>query len=288
MIRVWGKGGIWSNFAMVSKRLSFERLFDLLPNLYKPAVIWYGIDERIELSGHVVNMWSSKVAALHMALPPHWRSIVWAAGIWRAGNVLTLDSNQGAQLSLACDEANLDPEAEVSALTPLASLALRWPGTLPPLTLDGAADLMSYPDSFTPIACPPGAPAWLSNGELESRQQILDQSGLCAQTLADINYSQKPQEVTALTPPSSNQATINPGQTNRTSQPLSPNSKTTRPNSEESYTNEITPLAISTSDTRQALLATLGAWLDGRTALLLDPQLPTDQMRRALTQEGCS
>lgn len=154
MIRVWGKGGIWSNFAMVSKRLSFERLFDLLPNLYKPAVIWYGIGERIELSGHVVNMWSSKVAALldseigapsltvHMALPPHWRSIVWAAGIWRAGNVLTLDSDQGAQLSLACDEANLDPEAEVSVLTPLASLALRWPGTLPPLTLDGAADLI--------------------------------------------------------------------------------------------------------------------------------------------------
>jgi len=285
---------------MVSRSLSFEHLFDLLSNLYKPAVIWYGIDERIELSGHVVNMWSSKVAALldseigtpsltvHMALPPHWRSIVWAAGIWRAGNVLTLDSDQGAQLSLACDEANLDPEAEVSALTPLASLALRWPGTLPPLTLDGAADLMSYPDSFTPIACPPDAPAWLSNGELESRQQILDQSGLYAQTLADINYSQKPQEVTALTPPSSNQATINPGQTNRTSQPLSPNSKTTRPNSEESYTNEITPLAISTSDTCQALLATLGAWLNGRTALLLDPQLPAQQMRRALAQEGCT
>lgn len=245
-------------------------------------------------------MWSSKVAALldseigtpsltvHMALPPHWRSIVWAAGIWRAGNVLTLDSNQGAQLSLACDEANLDPEAEVSALTPLASLALRWPGTLPPLTLDGAADLMSYPDSFTPIACPPDAPAWLSNGELESRQQILYQSGLCTQTLADINYSQKPQKITTLTASSPNQATINPRQTNRTSQSLSPNSKTTRPNSEESYTNKITPLAIFTSDTRQVLLATLGAWSDGRTALLLDPQLPTDQMRRALVQEGCS
>lgn len=285
---------------MVSRSLSFERLFDLLPNLYKPAVIWYGIDERIELSGHIVNMWSSKVAALldseigapsltvHMALPPHWRSIVWAAGIWRAGNVLTLDSNQGAQLSLACDEANLDPEAEVSALTPLASLALRWPRALPPLTLDGAADLMSYPDSFAPIACPPGAPAWLSNGELEPRQQILDRAGLYAQTLANVNDSQKPQETTALTASSPNQAAINPGQTNRTSQPSSPNSKTTRPNSKESYTNEITPLAISTSDTREALLATLGAWLDGRTALLLDPQLPTDQMRRALVQEGCS
>ena len=285
---------------MVSKRLSFERLFDLLPNLYKPAVIWYGIDERIELSGHVVNMWSSKVAALldseigapsltvHMALPPHWRSIVWATGIWRAGNILTLDSNQGAQLSLACDEANLDPEAEVSALTPLASLALRWPGTLPPLTLDGAADLMSYPDSFAPIACPPGAPAWLSNGELESRQQILDRAGLYAQTLADINDSQKPQEITALTASSPNQAVINPEQTNRTSHSLRPSSKATRPNSKESYANEITPLAISTSDTCQALLATLGAWLNGRTALLLDPQLPTDQMRRTLAQEGCS
>lgn len=295
-----GEGGIWSNFAMVSKRLSFERLFDLLPNLYKPAVIWYGIDERIELSGHVVNMWSSKVAALldseigapsltvHMALPPHWRSIVWATGIWRAGNILTLDSNQGAQLSLACDEANLDPEAEVSALTPLASLALRWPGTLPPLTLDGAADLMSYPDSFAPIACPPGAPAWLSNGELESRQQILDRAGLYAQTLADINDSQKPQETTALTASSPNQAAINPGQTNRTSHSLRPSSKATRPNSKESYANEITPLAISTSDTCQALLATLGAWLNGRTALLLDPQLPADQMQRALAQEGCS
>ena len=285
---------------MVSRSLSFERLFDLLPNLYKPAVIWYGIDERIELSGHVVNMWSSKVAALldseigaprltvHMALPPHWRSIVWAAGIWRAGNILTLDSNQGAQLSLACDEANLDPEAEVSALTPLASLALRWPGVLPPLTLDGAADLMSYPDSFAPIACPPGAPAWLSNGELESRQQILDRAGLYAQTLANVKDSQKPQETTALTASSPNQAAINPGQTNRTSHSLRPSSKATRPNSKESYANEITPLAISTSDTSQAPLATLGAWLNGRTALLLDPQLPAQQMHRALAQEGCT
>lgn len=300
MIRVWGKGGIWSNFAMVSRSLSFEHLFDLLPNLYKPAIIWYGVGERIELSGHVVNMWSSKVAALldseigapsltvHMALPPHWRSIVWATGIWRAGNVLTLDSDQEAELSLACNEENLDPEAEVSVLTPLASLALRWPGTLPPLTLDGAADLMSYPDSFTPIACPPNAPAWLSNGELESRQQILDRAGLYAQTLVDINDSQKPQEITTLTASSPNQAAINPKQTNRTSHPLSSNSKTTRPNSKERYANEITPLAISTSDTSQALLATLGAWLDGRTALLLDPQLPADQMQRALAQEGCA
>lgn len=285
---------------MVSRSLSFEHLFDLLPNLYKPAIIWYGVGERIELSGHVVNMWSSKVAALldseigtpsltvHMALPPHWRSIVWAAGIWRAGNVLTLDSDQEAELSLACNEENLDPGAEVSVLTPLASLALRWPGTLPPLTLDGAADLMSYPDSFAPIACPPSAPAWLSNGELESRQQILDRAGLYAQTLADINDSQKPQEITALTASSPNQAIINPEQTNRTSHSLHPSSKATRPNSKESYANEITPLAISTSDTSQALLATLGAWLNGRTALLLDPQLPADQMQRALAQEGCA
>lgn len=285
---------------MVSRSLSFEHLFDLLPNLYKPAIIWYGVGERIELSGHVVNMWSSKVAALldseigtpsltvHMALPPHWRSVVWAAGIWRAGNVLTLDSDQEAELSLACNEENLDPGAEVSVLTPLASLALRWPGTLPPLTLDGAADLMSYPDSFAPIACPPSAPAWLSNGELESRQQILDRAGLYAQTLADINDSQKPQEITALTVSSLNQAAINPEQTNRTSHPLSSSSKATRPNSKESYANEITPLAISTSDTSQALLATLGAWLNGRTALLLDPQLPADQMQRALAQEGCT
>lgn len=285
---------------MVSRSLSFEHLFDLLPNLYKPAIIWYGVGERIELSGHVVNMWSSKVAALldseigtpsltvHMALPPHWRSIVWAAGIWRAGNVLTLDSDQEAELSLACNEENLDPGAEVSVLTPLASLALRWPGTLPPLTLDGAADLMSYPDSFAPIACPPSAPAWLSNGEFESRQQILDRAGLYAQTLANVNDLQKPQEITALTASSPNQAAINPKQTNRTSHSLHPNSKATRPNSKESYANEITPLAISTSDTSQALLATLGAWLNGRTALLLDPQLPAQQMHRALAQEGCT
>lgn len=285
---------------MVSRSLSFEHLFDLLPNLYKPAIIWYGVGERIELSGHVVNMWSSKVAALldseigtpsltvHMALPPHWRSIVWAAGIWRAGNVLTLDSDQEAELSLACNEENLDPGAEVSVLTPLASLALRWPGTLPPLTLDGAADLMSYPDSFAPIACPPSAPAWLSNGKLKSRQQILDRAGLYAQTLADINDSQKPQEITALTASSPNQAVINPEQTNRTSHSLRPSSKATRPNSEESYANEITPLAISTSDISQALLTTLGAWLNSRTALLLDPQLPAQQMRRALAQEGCA
>ena len=108
-------------------------------------------------------MWLAKIAGLitsestqgdgvHVGLPPHWRTVAWACGAWLAGRgVLLGDEEEIAtagltpELSVAFTAERLCDEAEVQVLVPPASLALRWPGELPALALDGAADLMHYP-----------------------------------------------------------------------------------------------------------------------------------------------
>ncbi len=57
---------------------------------------------------------------------------------------------------MALDDEQLCPDAEVQVLAPPQSLALRWPAPLPPLVLDGVADLMAYPDHYV---SPPGTAA---------------------------------------------------------------------------------------------------------------------------------
>ncbi len=136
------------------------------------------------MSGVTIRRWLSKVASLvseeacaqpggnapcvHICLPTHWRALVWACGTWLAGGAVVLGGGEETtrslesaptipqpQVSVACAPQELLAQAPAQVLTPLASLALRWTGELPPLTIDGAADLMPRPDSFLPPAtCP--------------------------------------------------------------------------------------------------------------------------------------
>ena len=151
----------------------YDPLLPLLPgpqDADRPWLICYGIDERVELTGHVLSMWLAKIAGLitsestqgdgvHVGLPPHWRTVAWTCGAWLAGRgVLLGDEEEIAtagltpELSVAFTAERLCDEAEVQVLVPPASLALRWPGEIPALALDGAADLMHYPDHFTPVS----------------------------------------------------------------------------------------------------------------------------------------
>ena len=102
-----------------------DPLLPLLPgpqDADRPWLICYGIDERVELTGHVLSMWLAKIAGfvtsesvpgdgVHVALPPHWRSVAWACGTWLAGRSVLLGSNEEIRT------AGLIPELSV-AFTP--------------------------------------------------------------------------------------------------------------------------------------------------------------------------
>lgn len=153
----------------------------------RPWLVWYAPGERVEFSGHVLAMWEAKTAGfitvesrpgapVHVGLPVHWRTVTWCAGAWAAGSPVllcdgtTADSLVGAGdepagLSVAMEEALLSEEADAQALVPAASLAVRCPGELPPLVLDGLADLMTHPDRFSGPQVPGSAAAVVEAAE---------------------------------------------------------------------------------------------------------------------------
>ena len=61
----------------------------------------------------------------------------------------------------------LFPSADVQVLVTMESLATRWPGPLPPLVLDGVADVMPLADRFPAVPTDGSAPALqiVRNGE---------------------------------------------------------------------------------------------------------------------------
>ena len=136
----------------------------------RPWLVWYSRDERIELTGHVLSMWAAKTAGLlsaetggrprvHVALEPGWRVLTWCLGTWLAGGrvlmgpAAALDAVGADEpdASVADRQEALAPRAEVQILVPRASLATGWDGELPPLVLDGVADVMPHPDAFAPV-----------------------------------------------------------------------------------------------------------------------------------------
>lgn len=143
----------------------------------RPRLTWYGPGgERVELSGHVLDNWVTKSTNLLVEefdtgpgsvvvldLPPHWRSVVWAFAVWRAGGCVVPVSRAddavpagGAGGGLAAARAVVvtdRPQAWSGAhdvvAVPLAALARRYDGDLPPGAMDAAAAVMTYGDVLT-------------------------------------------------------------------------------------------------------------------------------------------
>ena len=154
----------------------------------RPWLTWYSPDERIELTGHVLSMWHAKCAGfltaeagpgahVHLGMTPHWRTVTWCAGAWLAGATPVLLDGSDSFVENLLDEPPsisvafrihwLFPSADVQVLVTMESLATRWPGPLPPLVLDGVADVMPLADRFPAVPTDGSAPALqiVRNGE---------------------------------------------------------------------------------------------------------------------------
>ncbi|MGW9413226.1 TIGR03089 family protein [Arthrobacter cupressi] len=166
-----------------------------------PRLTWYGPDsERIELSGRVLDNWVAKTAnllqdeldagpgiSLRLELPAHWKSLVWALAAWQLGMELVLDGGPADLLATSApgdggpgsgsgtaagEGATAGFDAVVAV--PLAALAMRWPGTLPPGVLDYAAEVRSHGDVFMPYAeAEPGLSALRLPGRGFSHAELL-------------------------------------------------------------------------------------------------------------------
>ncbi|GAB3538150.1 TIGR03089 family protein [Arthrobacter tecti] len=131
-----------------------------------PKLIWYGeTNERIELSGRVLENWVAKTSNLlveeldadestvvAMNLSPHWKSLIWALACWQVGArsaIAEPPAEADIRLSMEADVADKDVAANgVSVLIAPGALDVRWPGELPVGSVDYAASVRSYGDVY--------------------------------------------------------------------------------------------------------------------------------------------
>lgn len=133
----------------------------------QPRLTWYGADfERIELSGAVLNNWVNKTTNLLveefdcepgvevcLALPAHWRALIWALATLRTGATLTMATpTQNAAVLVTTDPSSPTSVArgkrtDLVAVT-LAALARKFDGELPPGAIDAASAVMTYGDAI--------------------------------------------------------------------------------------------------------------------------------------------
>ena len=156
---------------------SVTTLPDLLGRLRgqgRPRLTWYG-DERVELSGDVLDNWVTKTAhllhdelAAHrdlLDLPAHWRSVVWALAALRLGaGVATTTTgaghapeHRGADASdatvVVTDAPDQWPTVADLVVVALPALA-RTAGAVPAGAVDANAAVMTYPDASGPWSPP--------------------------------------------------------------------------------------------------------------------------------------
>lgn len=140
-----------------------------------PRMTWYGPGgERVELSGAVLVNWVNKTANLlveefdagprtnvALALPAHWRTLIWALATWRVGACLDAEGSHADVLVTADPAAHADHAALVAVALP--ALARRFPGTLPSGAVDAGSAVMTYADQllWAPPTVP-DAPAWVT------------------------------------------------------------------------------------------------------------------------------
>lgn len=142
-------------------------------NSTAPRLTWYGPDsERVELSGRVLDNWVAKTSnllqdeldaepgmRLRLALPAHWKAMVWALAGWQVGMETVLDGGP-ADFVATDDPGAAGGEYDAVIAVALPALAMRWSGELPGGCLDYAAEVRSHGDVFMPHSDPdPSAPA---------------------------------------------------------------------------------------------------------------------------------
>jgi uncharacterized protein (TIGR03089 family) len=157
-------------------------------NSTAPRLTWYGPDdERVELSGRVLDNWVAKTSnllqdemdatpgsRLRMDLPAHWKSMVWALAAWQVGLQTVLDGGAADYLATADPEAVEGTYDAVIAVA-LPALAMRWPGTLTAGYLDYSAEVRSHGDVFMPHAepDPSGCAVVAGDGRAHAHQNLL-------------------------------------------------------------------------------------------------------------------
>jgi uncharacterized protein (TIGR03089 family) len=173
----------------------------------RPRVTWYGPrDERVEFSMKTLNNWVSKTSNLlvdeldagpgsrvGIALPGHWRSVVWLLATWSVGahavvlhspdGVSAVDPARGDAPVVALDLLVTDrptsppPGAEESLLVvvTLPALATRFTGDVPNGAVDAAAEVRLQPDAFAVTQWPsPNDPAFTADDLPVPYGELLD------------------------------------------------------------------------------------------------------------------
>ncbi|MEZ0449553.1 TIGR03089 family protein [Cellulomonas sp. ICMP 17802] len=152
----------------------------------RPRLTWYGDGgERVELSGAVLGNWVSKTTNLlveefdagpgtrvALDLPGHWRTVVWALAVWRAGACVAAPGAAGADVVVTDSPADASGADQVVAVA-LPALARRFPDDLPPGAIDAASAVMTYGDAIgwtQPVD--PASPA-LEGGAPRSHADLL-------------------------------------------------------------------------------------------------------------------
>lgn len=145
-------------------------------NSTAPRLTWYGPGaERVELSGRVLDNWVAKTSnllqdeldaepgmRLRLALPAHWKALVWALAGWQLGLETVLDGGP-ADFLATDDPAGSPGQYDAVIAVALPALAMRWDGELPAGCLDYAAEVRSHGDVFMAHGDPdPGARAVLT------------------------------------------------------------------------------------------------------------------------------
>ncbi|PHP52426.1 hypothetical protein BW737_009670 [Actinomyces ruminis] len=233
-------------------------------------LVWYAPGERVELTGRVLDMWQCKIANLlteeapvagtepgllvHLGMGVHWRTVTWCCGAWLAGGTVTFTSPADVSVAFAPNE--LDAHAQLQVLVPRAALAMHWPGSLPPLVLDGVADVMSQPDAFT-------APV-VDGARAAVRQDATQAPGAPAQAsrtalVAGLAESSNPTDA----PDGSDSTERAPGTGARPRAAL-----------------------VCSNTALEAMRGVLAAWRNGLTAVLVSPDADAELIQAAARQEG--
>ena len=135
------------------------QLANLVARSTRPALVWYGPGERIELSGKVLANHVSKIAnfladeaeleasPVLLDLPTHWKTITWALGALVAGGQVRFGEDAGPDDVVVTTRPENFPTTDVVVALNLASLAFSFDGDLGD-ALDGSASVMGHPDAL--------------------------------------------------------------------------------------------------------------------------------------------